>query len=209
MDTLHIPSNALGADIGPWFPETASLDVMDELSALDVRLVVVDTETTGLNPEDGAQITEIAYYCLNTGLGGVFVPAHTLDGADSFALEISRYEDRLAWQPQDDGTKVRALHAFLGGDGVKTHIVGSNPAFDCKHLNVLFAKYDLPIDPWNHRKIDPCAAAYWVSDVPVGRFTGLAESAKITGVPLFDHHSAWADVEATAGVFHALEAARR
>lgn len=171
--------------------------------------MVVDVETTGLRVEDGAQVTEIAHYDIASGVLGSFIPAHTLERADAFALEVSRYEERIAGRSQDDGTLVRELHQYLGGDGVRTHLVGSNPGFDAGHLNALFAKYDLAASPWHHRLIDPCAAAYWLHpEAGLGASTGLKEAAALTGVPLDGHHAATVDVQATAGVWYALEADR-
>lgn len=205
----HFPPTDLKVDY-TWLPEQADADIVDELAQMETRLIVVDVETTGFRPEDGAQTTEIAWYSLNSGQGGSFIPEHTLEGADPDALRISRYDERLAGQPQDDGKQVRALHAFLGGDGRKTHVVGSNPGFDATHLNALFVKHGLTPNPWAHRMIDPAAAAYWMNpDAELGAPTGLKEASAHTGVPLEGHHAARVDVDATAGIWHALEAHRR
>lgn len=206
----HTPEGLIVSDSHDWYPNYAHPDIITELRRMTSRLIVLDTETTGFRPEDGAQITEICWYSLNSGNGGTFLPPHTLDGADEAALAISRYSERIAGKPQDDGTQVRALHAFLGGDGTRTFLVGSNPAFDANHLNALFLKHGLPPSPWNHRLIDPCAASYWQNpDADLGSPTGLKEATAASRIRLEGHHAAKADVVATAEVWHTLENRRR
>ncbi len=211
LDPIHpAPSDLIATDTQGWYPDNADPQVISDLRNLSTRLIVIDTETTGFRPEEGAQVTEICWYSLNSGYGGTFIPPHTLEGADEKSLEISRYHERLAGKPQDDGKQVAALHAFLGGDGARVHIVGSNPAFDALHLGELFKKHGLSPTPWNHRLIDPCAASYWQDpDAPFGTPTGLKESAAASDVDIEGHHAARVDVAATVGVYHHLEARRR
>jgi len=205
LNSNHVPPAGLLVSQHGAYPMEADSTVVAKLRRASTRFIVVDIETTGLDP-NRAQTTEIAWECLNSGDAGSFLSPHTLDGADPKALEISRYHERLAGKPQAGEEQVRALHAFLGGDGIQTFIVGSNPSFDCSHLNTLFVKYGLSQDPWHHRKIDPAAAAYWMyEEVPLGEMTGLKESTKLTGVTLEGHHAAGVDVTATTRIWHALE----
>lgn len=212
----HLTPSQLANGVGVHVPETITGVIPGWGDALtpftdfgpnaDVRLVVVDTETTGFNPADGAQVTEIGWVCLNTGASGAFVPAHTLNGASEQALNIQQYHTRLAGLPQDDGTAVVALHAFLGGDRTRTHLVGSNPAFDALHLNALFTRHGLSPDPWHHRLIDAAAATYWLDPTQhTGHPTGLDSACTYAGIANPGAHSALADAYATAWVWLALE----
>jgi DNA polymerase III alpha subunit (gram-positive type) len=212
---LHVPPDSLSIDMVKWFPINADLNVLDVLSTSDKRYVVVDVETTGFWFFEGAQVTEISWYCLNSGFGGTFIPKHSLQNSDPESLKISRYEERISTMIQDDGTQVRALHSFLGGDGVETFLVGSNPSFDAEHLGALFASYGLDrkkgsFGPWNFRTIDPVAGFYWQeSSFPVGEALGLKKVADFLGLNLDNHHSAKADVEAVAVIWHEAEKRRR
>lgn len=176
------------------------------LTAAGRRLVVVDTETTHLQAFPGS-VTEIAWYELGTGIGGSFIPPHTLAGASAQALDVSRYYERIAGKAHDDA-QVDAFHAMLAA-GTRAVIVGSNPNFDRAQLNALFAWRGLPTDPWHRRLIDPAAAAYWLfGDSPIGVPTGLAAAAELCNVDAEGHHDALVDVLITAQVWHACETRR-
>ena len=206
---LATPST-LTCQVRDWYPEEADPAVIDDLRQADFRIVSVDLETTGFDPATGAQVTEVSWYCLNTGDGGTFIPQHTLEGADPVSLEISRYDERIKGQPMDDTGQVGALRSLLGGDGTKTYLVGSNPGFDALHLNALCAKEGVGAPKFNHRKIDSAQGAYWQDpDAPFGVPTGLKEASAMTGVELDGHHDAWVDTTAAARLWHVLEKTRR
>lgn len=173
------------------------------------RHVVLDMETTGLKLHH--QPCEIAWYDLNTDEHGVFIPAHTLDGADPKALEINRYEQRIAGKPQDDGTATAALHARLGGDGVKTSVWCANPSFDVPRIQGVFARAGFDNEqPFHHRPFDVEEAYYWLfpERCEDGNKAGLAQIAKDLGVE-FGHHDAMEDVFATVKVVRYLRQVRQ
>ena len=187
-----------------WLPEEYRLWLQNS----GLRLVVVDVETTRLPAYPGST-TEIGWFDLNDGVGGRFVPPHTLDGADPESLAISRYWERLKDEPQDRD-QVSALYRILGGDGQKVVIVGANPEFDKKHLAFLFyyvGVTDTPTDgPWHYRHLDVSSGAYWLNPTrPPGRTMGLADTVAFCGVNYRNHHSAMGDVLMTAETFVALE----
>lgn len=176
------------------------------IEAGGTKLIVVDTETAHLQPYRGST-TEVAWLDLGRGIGGSFVPPHRLDGADRESLTISRYWDRIAAQRRD-GEQVAAFHAMLAG-GRRSVLVGSNPAFDAAHLNMLFAWHGLSASPWSHRLVDVAAASYWLSPaVAVDAPCGLADACTRMGITTVGHHDAWEDVVMTARLWHTLEARR-
>jgi hypothetical protein len=191
------------------YPATAAPAVIRAIRELDTRLIVIDTETTGFYPSEGHQVTEIGWYCINTGDGGSFIPPHDLTNADPEALHVSRYHERIAGQPHDDGTHTSALHSLLGGDHVRTHVLGSNPGFDGEHLAALFARLGLPRRPWHHRMINVVEPIYWLDPtVPIGQPPGLREGSALARVNDSEAHEAWRDTWVAAVVWHRCEAAR-
>lgn len=205
---LSAPSSLL-QQVSDWYPEEADPVVVDDLRTADFRLVSLDLETTGLNPLLH-QATEVSWYCLNSGEGGTFIPPHTLENADPYALEVSKYHERLAGLAQDDGTQVEALNLLLGGDGVKTYLIGSNPGFDAGHIEGLYRRVGLPEARFNHRKPDVAQPAYWLnSEAPFGIPTGLKEASAAAGVSLENHHEAWEDTVTAARLWHTWERVRR
>lgn len=195
--------------VSDWYPEEADGEVVNDLRGLGVRLVSLDIETTHLDESVG-QVTEISWYNMNTGEGGTFIPAHDLVGADPVALEISKYHERIAGQPQDDGTQFAVLQDLLGGDGVKTHLVGSNPDFDARHLTAMATRTGLPTPRFHHRKIDVAQPAYWLNPgAPFATPTGLKEATGLAGLALDHHHEAWVNTVAAARLWHVWENVRR
>ncbi len=176
------------------------------LNSAGVRMVSIDVETTSLTPEDGS-VTEVGWFDINDGIGGAFVPPHDPSKLDDKAREVSRYDDRIAGQPTD-AEQVRHLHRILGGDGSRVVIVGSNPKFDVAHLNILFESHGLSPDPWSRRHVDVGAAAYWLTERPIGSTTGLAAAAQEFGIDNDQHHDAYNDAVVAAQVWHSMETKR-
>ena len=173
------------------------------------RCIVVDVESTGLEVQH--QATEVAWYDLSTDEYGVFIPPHSLEGADPFALQIHGYAERIAGMPVDDGTEQRLLHDRFGSGRNRSTIICANPSFDTEKVSALFARSGLtPTDPWHHRKINVSEGAYWLfpDQFPDGEQPGLKAVADLLGVPLPGHHSALDDVMATVEVYRRLERLR-
>lgn len=165
-------------------------------------LIVVDTETSGLRWFDVA--VEVAWHNVDTGEHGCFIPAHPVDWVlamgEPKALDINGYRDRIAGQPQDDGTQAHRLHDMLRGQA----LAGSNPAFDWQHLHRLFRSYGL-VDQPHHRLPDLSAYAAGVLGLDPRNLPGLAKVCQLLGVEPGDHTAA-ADVAATVACFQALQA---
>lgn len=171
------------------------------------RHVVVDLETTGT--ELHHQVTEAAWYDLDTNQYDQFFVPHTLEGADPVALEITGYHSRIAGQPIDDGTKTRTMWERLGGDGAKVTIWGANPGFDQRFMMGMFTRAGLTAQPFHHRPMDPCAGAYWLfpDQFEMGETPGLADVARFLDVPM-SHHEAMADVLTTVAVIRRMHQIR-
>lgn len=173
------------------------------------RHTVVDIETTGTDHQV-AQVTEVAWYDIDTNERGVFIPAHTLDGADPVALEISRYDERIKGKPQDDGTLLAEFHQRMGGDGTKSSLWAANPSFEVRFLMGLFARTGLDPHPFHYRPFDLEEGAYWLLPhlFEHGQKPGLKQIAEVFGIK-FSHHDAMEDVEASVQVIRRLHRIRQ
>jgi DNA polymerase III epsilon subunit-like protein len=150
------------------------------------HLCFVDTETTGLDP-DQHEIWEIAI--IRRDADGIDweshyqlrkTELHLAQAADEKALEISRYHERMI-VPEDCGyaqidgtgkpcamsykTLIDDLNRLLTG----AVIVGSNPAFDVAFLRTL-----MNAAPWHYRTIDiaTLAAGYRYGQAASGAYGG-------------------------------------
>ena len=148
-------------------------------------VIVVDTETSGLNPHEHIPV-EVAWWRLSTDECGVFVPPHDVDKVletgDPRALEINQYRERIMPRPQDtDGSELLRL-------GKALHLntwAGANPAFDVSFLAPLFAAAGFPPRFWHYRLWDVCA--YAAGKLDLGYIPGLFEVCKLLELPTPDH----------------------
>ena len=135
-------------------PGNATDDATDETAERPraTRFVFVDTEATGLD-HHRHEVTEIAWIVRFEDGSEVerrYYPEHTTDGADADALELTRYEERIA--PQDKSPASEWLVTFLE-DAKDAVLVGAVPDFDAKHLERMCRK--LGLEPsWDHHLLD-------------------------------------------------------
>lgn len=125
------------------------------------QTVVVDLETNGLDYERHVAV-EVAWWNLDTGMRGSFVPQHdvsqVLGRADIGALRINRYVDRLADAEQDhEGLQLLELIRQLDGNT----LAGANPRFDAHMLRKLWGA-----EPWHYRLLDVSAYGAGVLRLP-------------------------------------------
>lgn len=166
------------------------------------HLIVVDTESNGLNP-DVHEAVEVAWWNLTTDERGHFIPNHdvgqVLGNAEVAALQVNRYIDRIA--PRVGEQNAYASDALAGGLCKQLEgqtLAGSNPAFDAAMLRKLFI--DLPYcrgyspTPWHHRMFD--LSAYAAGVLGLDELPGLAKVCELLGIEPGDH-TAEADVTAT------------
>jgi DNA polymerase-3 subunit epsilon len=176
-------------------------------------IVVVDTETNGLDPHHHVAI-EVAWWNLATDERGTFIPQHNvaavLAAAEIPALRINGYVDRIASAPQDDNwTAARKLWDQLRD----ATLAGSNPTFDAQMLAKMYGSlkaqavagsapmYERPA-PWHHRLWD--LSAYAAGVLGLDELPGLARVCELLGIEPGDH-TAEADVEATGSCFRQLQ----
>jgi DNA polymerase III epsilon subunit-like protein len=116
------------------------------------RFVFMDTEATGLDHRRH-ELTEVSWVVrFEDGREQErrFFPEHTTDGADADALELTRYEDRIAPQPRTPAREWLTLFLEDARDAV---LVGAVPDFDAKHLERMCRK--LGLEPtWDHHLLD-------------------------------------------------------
>jgi DNA polymerase-3 subunit epsilon len=158
------------------------------------RVVVVDVETTGLNPLHQVAV-EVAWWDLDTGERGVFVPPHSdfdMQHAEPRALELNGYYDRGLDNPNGwdwGGKELGRLHDVLQGQT----LAGSNPRFDAAFLHQLFVDDAREPEPWHHRLLD--VSAYAAGVLGLVELPGLSAVCEQLGVAPGDHTAA-ADVTA-------------
>ena len=123
-----IPSASCVAGVASGIPESGAVE------SCSVRRVVLDTETTGLSPEDGHRIVEIGAVELMGGspTGRVFHtyidPERDIDPGAQVVHGLSR--DFLMQQPRF-GEIARAMLDFISGAELVIH----NAAFDVTFIN--------------------------------------------------------------------------
>lgn len=133
-----------------------------------MSLIIVDTETTGLDPVT-EQVFEVAAYNLDTDTYKVwtFEPSPSVVvNMHPKAAEVNRYHERTAdpdwtWTaglstPYNEWQSVlRDLSGWLDGN----HILGAVPDFDARHLTKLFEELNVDVPRWHYHLIDIEAVA--------------------------------------------------
>lgn len=166
------------------------------------EIIVVDVETTGFDPIRHETV-EVAWWNLDTGERGYFVPIHdvpsTLADANIRSLQINRYVDRLAEAEQD--TKYVELNRLWDQLNGNT-LAGSNPRFDAGFLARMFHKANLATtNPWHYRLWD--LAPYAAGVLGLDHLPGLDDVCQQLEIGRPDH-SAEGDVTATGLCFTQL-----
>ncbi len=177
------------------------------------QLIVVDTETTGLNPNTAA-IIEIAAVNVATGEEVRFVPYVSPDQlaeASPEALHINRYYERALFREMLFSEHTTRAFTDLAVMLEGNTFGGSNPAFDA----ALVRRYPQPgfiegdhIHPmgevWHHRLADLAAYAGPALLLAPNELVGLAQICERLGVQIDGEHTALGDARATAECFRKL-----
>jgi len=165
------------------------------------RFVFVDVEATGLD-HGRHEMTEIAWIVRHEDgreEERQFFPFHTTDGADPDALELTRYDERIA--PRRRTPMSEWLPLFLR-DANQAIIVGAVPDFDARHLER--ACHRLGVKPtWDHHLLDVETLALPLIATGPERPRSLARTCEALGVP-FERdqaHGALYDARLAKAVF--------
>ncbi len=146
------PDDPVESPADPPEDAAAAAEAEPERARRGTRFVFIDTEATGLD-HARHELTEVAWIVRfedGREQERQFFPEHTTDGADTDALVLTRYEERIA--PQDRTPAREWLATFLE-DAEDAVIVGAVPDFDVKHLERMCRK--LGLEPtWDHHLLD-------------------------------------------------------
>jgi len=109
-----------------------------------MRQIVLDTETTGLNPDDGHRVVELACVTLHhrSLMPGEHLHLYLNPDRDSDpeALRVHGLDsDRLAQEPRFAAVAERFIEYIRGAE-----LIIHNAAFDTKFLNAELARCNLP-----------------------------------------------------------------
>ena len=179
------------------------------------RLLFIDTETTGLNPERHElwEIAAVERVPHTTGPGAEtrhrwFVRPEHLDTAEPVALEIGHFYERFptadTYDPQTDilpdhsSTFAREFEKMSRG----ATLVGANVRFDERFLNDFLRRFRC-VPGWSYRLLDVEALTqgYMGLDYPVG----LAKCANILEIPNeYVAHEALSDALLARDVYDAV-----
>jgi DNA polymerase III subunit epsilon len=171
-----------------------------------MREVVVDTETTGLDPADGHRIIEIGCVELDDHVPTGRTFQHYLNPERQVPADAQRIHgisDAFLMDKPVFGAICDELHEFLGDAPLVIH----NAAFDLKFLNWELNRAGRPILPYG-RAIDTIEIAK--SKIPGARYS-LDELCKRFGIDLSgrNKHGALLDAELTARVYLELVGGRQ
>lgn len=190
---------------GTWVAYDEALDLMVTLQQprmetwegdSPARLVFVDCETTGLDP-DLHEITEFAWAEVDGPVHTLRLP-HQTRTADPAALDISRYVERglgerSTWTPFRDAGPI--VESFLRN----AVLAGSNIAFDKGFMRKAFNM------TWSHRVLEVPSYALSVTgeDFPSGLHKTAVAVGEVLQVepPEVIAHSAGGDVELARWVY--------
>ena len=168
------------------------------------QLIVIDTETSGLNLLRHHPI-EIAAVNVATRKELYFVPTlppGVIDQADGDALQINRYFERGVHKHAGTEASWWRLWQMLEHNT----LAGSNPAFDSIMLLRGYTNHTgaQPKPSWHHRLADLAAYAAPYLGLQPYELEGLAHICDRLGVKNDEQHTALADARATAECFRIL-----
>ena len=177
----------------------------EEINFRDRKLVFVDLETTGLNP-DIHEITEIGCLVVNARTlkeelaYEEKVKPVNIEKASREALEIYDYSEKR-WKDAKPLKKVLEKIANIAPGGL---ITGWNVSFDWWFLDKAFRKFEIEPD-FDHHRIDVMSIAYakLYSQKKVTRL-GLRKIAPYFGIRLTETHGAMVDIRTTYEIFKKL-----
>lgn len=172
----------------------------------DRELIVVDIETTGLDPETASPL-EIAAVRVSTGESMRFVPDGSLDaaqGADPMALAVNRYFERRVFDDELSRSGTRDAYRQLFDWLNAATFAGANPRFDSRILERAMIEVTGLGERWHHRLADISAYTAGALSISPVSLPGLDQCCAALGVVNEAPHSALGDATATAECFRRL-----
>lgn len=170
------------------------------------RVIIVDVETSGLDPEQHVVLEVAAIDLSDTGEGISFVPDHPNEwvrNADPVALSVNKYFERRVFDEQLTNMETRVHLRQLSQMLEQATVAGSNPSFDVTFLRSLFAEHKVPFPRIHHRLLD--LSPYAAGALKLGtRLPGLARVCELLDVDNTAPHTALGDARATADCLAAL-----
>lgn len=169
------------------------------------KIVFVDCETTGLNPDTD----QIISYCAvqwnsrqNVGpsVGSLVMP--TIEPPDEVKA-INRF-DRSMWAKCGAKAYSHVDAAKLADILDAAIIAGSNPSFDRAFIASEAKRLGFESPRWTHRSIDIASLAAPLLVIGELEKTGLEHVAKFLGVSLKDYHDAVTDTYIAIECFERL-----
>ncbi|WP_182359539.1 3'-5' exonuclease [Tomitella gaofuii] len=175
----------------------------------DRPVIVVDVETTGLDPAKHT-VVELAAVDLGTGDHRVIVPGlrkEDLAAASPRAWTVNKYFERRVYEQAMGKSALNDALCELFGwlDGAT--LAGCNPAFDAAFLAALFAdRCDEGVPTWHHRLADLSTLTAAALQKDPLKLPGLDVCCAWWGVTNQAPHTALGDAQATAECLRMLRA---
>lgn len=176
-----------------------------EVNFRERRLVFVDIETTGLDPEKH-EIIEIGCLVVDGESFKVLQeyvrkikPLH-IEKADPEALSINGYNED-GWRDAENLGEVLGEFASLAPGGI---IIGWNVSFDWQFLSVNFERLGI-IHTFDYHRLDVMSIAYAkLYPVTEVKKLGTRPVAKYFGIKMPEVHDALGDIRASYEIFKIL-----
>lgn len=164
------------------------------------QLIVVDIETTNLDPNTGA-ILEVCALNMDTDEELYFVPFITpvaLGNADGIAMQINRYYERGVWRDMlKDIEATRDSYMKLAKMLKGNTFAGMNPTFDVGFLSQVMPP------SWHYAPADVGAYVAGSIGMHPAEVPNLTDLAHRFGLDASDAHGARGDVNLTAELYKA------
>lgn len=166
-------------------------------------LIFLDTETTGLKPEHGQEIIEIAiiteYSNGETEIWETKIKPQRINKAHPRALEVNGYNE-MDWA---EAMKMEDAIIEIYKRLQKGIVVGYNPNFDWGFITKAFEEYGLEV-PYRVRCLDVMVLV-WEHLRPKGlKYLSLDSVRDFLGWDKSGAHSALKDTEDTRKLYHLL-----
>lgn len=162
---------------------------------VSARVIVIDFETTGISPEQGARATEVAAVMISDGKIGDRYQSLMNAGVPipPFIEALTGISNRMIRQAPSAASVMRELADFIG----VTPLVAHNAAFDKKFLQAELSRIGQESQKEMHCSMRLARRVY--PDAPNHKLATLVRHARLARTGAY--HRALADAEMTAGLW--------